>query len=169
MQAMALLSKLLLVINDRLAFDMPLTGSKSMSKDSVVLLPEEIAGCRSPEGVQAGVWLYYSQLDKAHVIAQDLHTAEGSFWHGIVHRREPDAFNAGYWFRKVGRHPVFPTLAAEAKGITGLNWGETWDPRRFIEFCEEARGRPGSEMEAQAVAIQLAEWRLLMQYCLESR
>src|SRR5450432_255553 len=63
---------------------------------------------QSPEGAVAGLWLYFSCLDEAHAVAQDLETPEGSFWHGILHRREPDPANAAYWFRRVGQHPVFP-------------------------------------------------------------
>src|SRR5687767_13390080 len=51
----------------------------------------------------AGLWLYFDFLDESHAISQDLDTAEGSYWHGILHRREPDYPNAKYWFRRVGR------------------------------------------------------------------
>src|SRR4051812_32508299 len=68
----------------------------------------------SPQGAMSGLFLYFSCLDEAHTLAQGLSTAEGSFWHGIMHRQEPDAANAGYWFRRVGRHPIFRALHTEA-------------------------------------------------------
>src|SRR5262245_27937857 len=55
---------------------------------------------------RAGLWLAFGFLDESHTISQDLHTAEGSYWHALMHRREPDAGNAMYWFRRVGHHPV---------------------------------------------------------------
>ncbi len=39
------------------------------------------------------------------------------------------------------------------------------DPFAFIDFCEQARRRPGSESEQLALRIQLAEWQILFDYC----
>src|SRR5580698_1788635 len=58
-------------------------------------------GARAPEAALAGLYVYFSCFDEAHGIAQDIDTAEGSYWHAIVHRQEPDAGNAAYWFRQV--------------------------------------------------------------------
>jgi hypothetical protein len=116
----------------------------------------------------AGLYLYYSCEEEAHVMAQDLNTPEGNFWHGIVHRQEPDAFNSGYWFRQVGNHAIFPALRAEAKQLgfdTGNHIHTTWDPTKFIDYCESARTRPGSDEERLAMQIQLVEWQLLFDYC----
>jgi hypothetical protein len=119
---------------------------------------------RAPEAALAGLYLYFSCLEEAHSIAQNLHTPEGSFWHGILHRREPDPGNAAYWFRRVGEHPIFPELRRAALQI-GLRVGDRWDPFRFIEYCEQARRMPGSEEEKIALQVQLAEWQLLFDYC----
>lgn len=122
-------------------------------------------GARAPEAALSGLWLYFSAFDESHGIAQDIPTADGSYWHGILHRCEPDPGNAGYWFRRVGRHPVFSALLAEAEAAGGYVTGAEWDPFEFIEFCERARRRPGSPEEDAARRIQLAEWQLLFDYC----
>lgn len=113
----------------------------------------------------SGLYLYFSCLDESHAIAQDLDTPEGSFWHGIMHRQEPDAFNAGYWFRRVGNHPVFPALAVAASELGYSSVNTRWEPLAFIDYCETARKRPGSTEEKLAIQVQLAEWQLLFDYC----
>jgi hypothetical protein len=118
----------------------------------------------SPDGALSGLYLYFNCLDEAHAIAQNLDNPDGSFWHGIMHRREPDAGNAAYWFRRVGNHPVFPALREEAQRLR-FDTGSEWDPFHFIEFCANARQRPGSEEEALALQVQLKEWQLLFDYC----
>jgi len=120
-----------------------------------VLFPESAA----PSAAMAGLWLYFSSFDEAHAVAQDDPSQEGSYWHAIVHRQEPDAGNAAYWFRQVGTHPIFPALA-RAAGRSGR-----WDPFAFLEMCEQARRHPGSEQETRARVIQRAEWQLLFDYC----
>ena len=116
-------------------------------------------GARAPEAALSGLYVYFSCFEEAHATAQELSTAEGSYWHAIVHRQEPDAGNAAYWFRQVGTHPIFPALA-RAAGRSGR-----WDPFAFLEMCEQARRHPGSEQETRARVIQRAEWQLLFDYC----
>jgi hypothetical protein len=115
-----------------------------------------------PKLVRAGLFLHFNYWDEAHEMAQDVETPDGSFWHGIVHRLEPDPGNAAYWFRRVGAHPVFPALRTRA-GELGYRSGATWDPIAFIDYCENAR--PGSEEERIAKEVQRAEWELLFDYC----
>ncbi len=127
-------------------------------------------GGKSPEAALSGLWLYFSCYDECHELCQNLETPEGSFWHGILHRQEPDATNAAYWFRRVGSHPVFPKLNAAAAEILSryavpLKLKNEWDPIAFIDFCEEARSKHGSESEKAALEIQRAEWQLLFDYC----
>jgi hypothetical protein len=152
---------------------MPLVAKGCVSDDARNTLKgwnarQLFSKARSPEGVLAGLYLYFSCEPEAHAIAQDLNTTEGSFWHGIVHRQEPDAFNSGYWFRQVGRHAIFPVLRDEARRC-GYDSGTEWDPLAFIDYCEAARVRPGSKEEALAMRVQLVEWQLLFDYCVREK
>ncbi len=128
-----------------------------------------------PEAAFSGLWLYFSCLDESHAISQDIPTPEGSFWHGIMHRQEPDPGNAAYWFRRVGDHPIFVPLRDAAEEIlarhprSGFTGDLHWDPFAFIDFCGSARHHPDSEAQKAAMEIQRAEWQLLFDYCAKPR
>ena len=137
---------------------MPLAGGTCSSAEARRLLKAS----KLPPQVLAGLYLYFSCWDEAHRVAQNLATAEGSYWHAILHRQEPDAANSMYWFRQVGKHPIFPALRARAEEI-GLVFGSEWNPKAFIACCEQAR--PGSPEERKALEVQRAEWQLLFDWC----
>lgn len=122
---------------------------------------------RSRDAALAGLYLYFSCAEEAHEIAQSIETPDGSYWHAIVHRQEPDAANARYWFQRTGTHPVFAPLLEQARQI-GWDARKTWDPGAFIDLCEAARSQPGSKLERVALEIQRAEWRLLFDHCARS-
>jgi hypothetical protein len=122
------------------------------------------AGSRAPEAALAGLYVYSSCWEEAHEAAQAIDSAEGSYWHAIVHRQEPDAGNSAYWFRRAGAHPIFAALKDRA-AAEGMKAASRWDPFAFIDYCERARAAPGSELERTALAVQLAEWQLLFDFC----
>jgi hypothetical protein len=128
-----------------------------------------------PRAAMAGLWLYFSGFEQAHTLAQDDHTTEGSLWHAILHRMEPDTGNSGYWYRMAGSHITHEALAAEALEIvshypkSGFQPRRPWDPFRFVTFCEEARERPASPAAQAALEIQRAEWQLLFDHCARVR
>jgi hypothetical protein len=134
-----------------------------------LLAPAEV---RRPDFARAclsGLWLYHDFLDESHALSVEIATAEGSFWHAIMHRREPDYANAAYWFRKVGPHPVFDALAPAALELAAASsvpvaTPSPWNPFWFIDFCESCvvRKEPGEEL---ARLIQKREWELLFEYC----
>src|SRR2546426_8473905 len=85
---------------------MPLAPPGCSSQQARTFLKTQAAAklfpdSRSPEGALSGLFLYFSCLEESHEVAQRLKTVEGSFWHGIMHRQEPDPDNAAYWFRQV--------------------------------------------------------------------
>jgi hypothetical protein len=112
------------------------------------------------EACRAGMYLAFDFLDESHTISQEIHTAEGSYWHALMHRREPDASNSKYWWRQVGRHPVFAQLTDEA---ARLGW-KAWDANAFVDECEKERGS-GSEREMLLREVQRAEWKALFDWC----
>jgi hypothetical protein len=119
----------------------------------------------------AGVWLLHDYLNESHVISQEIETSSGSFWHGVMHRREGDFSNAKYWFRHVGRHDVLDELSPRlrsladvphAKQIDSLAPGGAFDPYRLVDACQAAV-RSGDD--AFCRQVQQLEWELLFDYC----
>jgi hypothetical protein len=112
----------------------------------------------------SGLWLYHDFLDESHTISQDLPSWYGSYWHGIMHRREPDASNARYWFRRVETNPVYEQVLAEAEILGFAFRGQDWDPFAFVDQCERERGT-GSDREMLCRRVQLRELQLLFDWC----
>ncbi len=126
--------------------------------------------------VTAGVLLLWDFLDESHVISQ---TMEGrgtprtaDYWHGIMHRREPDAGNASYWFRRVGVHPAFASLSshldrwmketgasdAERKlASEQVNADGRFDPFAMIELSTKALCKPGQLEDTTLRRVQYLE------------
>jgi hypothetical protein len=55
--------------------------------------------------------------DKAHDIAQDIPTSEGSLVHAYLHRKEEDVSNARYWYSKAGRKMPACSLEEEWENL----------------------------------------------------
>jgi hypothetical protein len=137
--------------------------------DESLLAPHPVRNADMAAACRAGLWLYHDFLDESHQLSQSIETPEGSYWHGVMHRREPDYSNAAYWFRRVGKHPVFTELAIEARQLVAAEsvnivLPSPWDPFWFIDYCEScAKVREGGEQFARLV--QQREWELLFSYC----
>ncbi len=123
-----------------------------------------------------GVWLLHDFLDDSHQISQSIKTDTGSFWHGIMHRREGDYSNAKYWFRHVGEHPVFEQLAQRAAELA-VECGQqdalerlaphgTWNPYALVDLCQSAV--QGGDLLELCAEIQQVEWELLFDYSYHS-
>ena len=122
----------------------------------------------------SAVWLLHDFLDQSHGISQQIETPEGSYWHGVMHRREGDFSNAKYWFRHVGRHEVFDELGphvASAAAPQDATVAEriaprgAFDPYALVDACQAAL-RTGDD--AFCRRVQQLEWELLFDHCYRS-
>lgn len=113
--------------------------------------------------VRAALLYAVDGLDPAHRIFQAEKSDLGSYWHGMMHRREGDFDNARYWFRRAGRLPFFPKLHRRA----GEEWSLAarqvdWDPYLFTGECEQARF--GAETGDLLAKVQRAEFDVIFDY-----
>jgi hypothetical protein len=143
---------------------------KALTIDEL-LAPRQVHDRNMGSACLAGLWLYHDFLDESHSLSQAIETPSGNYWHGILHRREPDYDNARYWFRRVKQHPVFSTLRQDVANLAGpvpeaasLTRGKEWDPFAFIDLCGSSLGS-GSSLEMLCRQIQQREWEILFDYC----
>jgi hypothetical protein len=131
----------------------------------------------SRNAVCSGLLLWNDALDASHTVSQDISSATGSYWHGIMHRREPDYWNAKYWFRRVGTHPLAPKLReaaiAAADGFEDAAVKDlaarfansaTWDAFVFVDLCEQYARDQESPVGQYLRTIQRDEICLLLIY-----
>ncbi|MFK7767703.1 MAG: hypothetical protein AB8B55_10820 [Mariniblastus sp.] len=122
------------------------------------LFPEGFTNSDLAECCRSGLWLLHNFLNQSHDISQEIHSPEGSYWHGIMHRLEGDFWNSKYWYRKVGNHPVYETIANECGS-------SKWDPNDYVDQCELA-SESGSDVARKSVqAIAAIEWKSLFEFC----
>lgn len=141
----------LLTVPDGLGELVPRMPGDPARREQVLTLP--LGSGLAADCLRAGLLLRFNFLEEAHKLAQGIPTAEGSYWHAIMHRREPDYENAKYWYRRVGEHPALDALPQG-------------DPFAFVDLCAAAEQEPS--LYARAVAIQRAEWEQLFACCLRS-
>lgn len=99
---------------------------------------------------EAGLFYAVDALDPAHAVFQDDHSPHGSYWHGMLHRREGDFWNSKYWLQRAGK-------------ISALRGFRDFDPVAFVNRCERVAGKDPEEL----LSLQRMEWEQLMQAAYE--
>lgn len=125
--------------------------------------------------VLAAGLLYHDHHNDAHDLVQDMTDAEGALIHAIVHRREPDYWNAKYWYRRVGDHPIYRRMTGRVMELAGTEATEglarrlmlsgTLDPLEFVDACEmAARKGAGDPVVGFLRRLQHAEFEALVEH-----
>jgi hypothetical protein len=137
----------------------------------------ELSPERSDQLVAVGL-LYHDHQNEAHDLVQDMTDVDGALIHAILHRREPDYWNAKYWFRRIGDHAVYRSLAARVGALDGAAAGKalarkltlsgTLDPLGFVDACEAVARRPEKDPEVEFLRrLQHAEFEALAEHLMD--
>jgi hypothetical protein len=121
-----------------------LTGNHPIHTDLVSEIVKQPAIAARPALI-SGLWLYVDDLGRSHTVSQSIETPAGSFWHGIMHRREGDFGNSHYWMHRAAAHPLLSKL----------------DSDRLVDEVAAARGVDVPSL----VDRQRAEWAALFAWC----
>ena len=116
--------------------------------------------------IQSAALLWHDHLDESHNFSQDISSTDGSFLHGIMHRREPDYSNAKYWFNRVGAHSAYPEIL---KRVTPLVFGTSlerltgteWDAAVMVDAVSGAQA--SSDEYALLQQVQRVEFEVLLE------
>ena len=112
------------------------------------LLAETKLSSTRQQLVRSLVLLWHDHLDASHTISQGIENSDGSFVHAIMHRREPDAWNSKYWWRRVGNHSAFSEIGRRVGELLArekldlakrLVPGGRWDASAFVDMCDSAK------------------------------
>ncbi|MDB5347367.1 MAG: hypothetical protein JWP89_5744 [Schlesneria sp.] len=122
--------------------------------------------------LRAGLFLLNDLFDESHACSQSIEGEgryrAGDYWHAILHRREPDYGNSKYWFRRVGKHPIFADLAKGVEhrfrraAIPDVLVDGTWDPFAFVDLCAAAESDPA--LKEWCEQVQYLEMLLLLEH-----
>ncbi len=144
-----------------------LAGLGPERRDSAMSVEAVMAAVEGEsELTQSAALLWHDHLDESHQFSQDISNADGSFLHGIMHRREPDYSNAKYWFNRVGSHPSYPEILKRVTPlVTGTSLenlaGAEWDAAAMVNAVSDARA--GSEEYEVLQQVQRVEFEVLLE------
>ena len=161
------------------AWNTELTDALESASLDELFQGESLKNSTFGDAIKSGLLLWNDALDESHNISQGLSNQTGSYWHGIMHRREPDYSNAKYWFGRVGTHPIFPQIRERALAILNetpdpsdalarvaqtIETEAQWDAYQFIDWCQAAESESAEDVTRFLQQVQAEEIKLLLAY-----
>ena len=148
---------------------------KASLQDSIELLLAELGTAPGQSVlILATAFLFNDHHDAAHDLIEDLKCPEGCLIHALLHRREPDYWNARYWLRRNPNNPIYrhltsylktqPMGAAETIVFQRLTFSGVVDPIALVDECETYARKPDQPESLFVKRVQHAEFQALTQH-----
>jgi hypothetical protein len=169
---------------DRLKRGKPVeAGREAVGK----LTAQVIGSLKDPKAfpyLQSALYLYFDCFDESHQISQEHEDLHGNWLHAIAHRREPDASNAKYWYRRtkipltvhaVLHKEVMDVVFAEVSPVLDplvfkMLKSEIWEPEPFVDLCAQVMDQDPASSPYRALArMQEMEWGTLVKSILSKQ
>jgi len=143
-----------------------------------LLVPAKVVSATDALCIKGALYERHDFYDAAHTCAQEAgESPTVAYWHGICHRRQPDYGNSKHWFRRVGRHPIFPQVcravcnflvtASDDVAATfrrHLEEKGEWDAFYWIDLCSEWARQEDEANKRVLMEVQEIEWEVLFEY-----
>ncbi len=150
---------------------LPLVPKAPWKQELARDIEQAAAAEKASDFVTAALHLLNDDLPRAHQLVQ---AREGDqtadYLHMLVHRREGDWSNTGYWVRRAGKHPVYDTLPTMIKTDPAPHQlvvrGDQWDPGAMVELCRQAdAGEPNTETARVIAQLSTQEVAAALDWC----
>jgi hypothetical protein len=152
-----------LTTGEPLEWDLP--GKIREATGATLAGEKQIGDAKTFALIRGALFYAVDDLDSAHRIFQGNSSDLGSYWHGMMHRREGDFDNARYWFRRAGRLPIFDRMHGEAAAFSPTMAKQlSWDAYLLTGMCEQAK-HGDTEAIPECVRLQRVEFEQLLDYC----
>jgi hypothetical protein len=91
----------------------------------------------------------------------------------LVHRREGDWSNTGYWVRRTGEHPVYAALVSAIQTEPGspapVSDRGRWDPQAMVDICRQAaQGKSDTETAMSVSELSAREIAAALDWCVRN-
>lgn len=151
----------------------PLVPKGRWSAETTAAIEEAVSAEAASPTILAALHLLNDDLERAHLPAQQYEGEQtADYLHLLVHRREGDWSNAGYWMRRTGAHPLYAelltTLSKDDMPEPIRGW-DHWDAGAFIGLCQEAdQGRTDPGAAAAISALSVMETAAVLGWCVRN-
>jgi hypothetical protein len=158
--------RLLQSLCPKVLLDAPLATRISTAAPADLIGDQPIRNFGAVALFRGGLLYALDSLEEAHSFFQNDASPLGSYWHGLMHRREGDFQNALYWFNRAGQIPVFAEMDRRVREAWRTDPTQNrWDPAAITKRFDRCLEGLSKDPPALLCALQRIECEVLLEVC----